>query len=151
MKRIIMLFSSCFGLGYLPASGTFASGAGVLLYYFIKGSPFSYGILTSALIVAGVWLGTRAEKILGRKDPGCVVVDEVAGMLLALAFLPYDLRLVILGFIVFRILDVFKPYPADKLQELPGGLGVMADDIIAGLYTNIILQAVLRLASFRGS
>lgn len=146
-----MALSTCLGLGYLPASGTFASAAGLLLYYFIRGNPLLYAGSVLVLIIAGFWLSAEAEKITGSKDPGCVVVDEVAGMLLALAFLPCDLRLAVLGFVVFRILDVFKPYPADKLQELPGGLGVMGDDIIAGLYTNVILQLVLKAASFTGS
>ena len=151
VKHITMALSTCFYLGYLPASGTFASLAGIALFYLIRESLLLYFLVISILILGGIFLSTAAEKITGKKDPGCIVIDEVAGMLISLVFLPFDLRLVVLAFIIFRILDVFKPFPADRLQALPGGLGVMSDDIVAGIYTNIILQVVLRAASFRGA
>jgi phosphatidylglycerophosphatase A len=89
------------------------------------------------------------ERFSGKKDPGCIVIDEVAGMLIALSFMPLDLKIIFLGFLIFRILDTFKPYPAGRLQHLRGSLGVMADDLIAGIYTNIVLQVILKLASFK--
>jgi phosphatidylglycerophosphatase A len=147
--RIIMALSTFFYLGYLPVSGTVASLAGIFLFYLIKGNaPLHLG-LTLLLILLGLLLAGPAEKIAGKKDAGCIVIDEVSGMLLALLFLPYDIRLLISGFILFRILDTLKPYPADRLQDLEGGIGIMSDDIVAGVYTNIILQLVFRLASFR--
>lgn len=79
------------------------------------------------------------------------MIDEVSGMLLSLIFIPYDIKLVIMAFILFRILDTLKPYPLDRLQNLAGSIGIMSDDIVAGLYTNIILQVVLRLVSFKAS
>lgn len=79
------------------------------------------------------------------------MIDEVSGMLLSLIFLPYDIKLVIIAFILFRILDTLKPYPLGRLQNLAGSIGIMSDDIVAGLYTNIILQVVLRLVSFKAS
>lgn len=110
-----------------------------------------YLLLTLIFILLGLSITGRSERILGRKDPPCVVIDEVAGMFISLIFLPYNLRLVILAFILFRILDIFKPYPISKLQKVAGGAGIMGDDIIAGLYTNIILQLVLRFSSFKAS
>ncbi|MFA5200687.1 MAG: phosphatidylglycerophosphatase A, partial [Candidatus Omnitrophota bacterium] len=102
------------------------------------------------VILLGLSLSGGAEKLFNKKDPSRVVIDEVAGMLIALAFMPLDLRIIVLGFILFRIFDTIKPYPADKIQNLHGAVGIMADDIIAGIYTNIVLQVVLNLARARG-
>ena len=85
------------------------------------------------------------EKLLNKKDPGCVVIDEVMGMLVALSFLPVEPRIVFLAFLMFRILDTLKPYPAGKLQDMHGAIGVMGDDLVAGIYANIVLQIILRL------
>lgn len=93
----------------------------------------------------------KAERIFNKKDARCIVIDEVGGIFLSLIFVPYAIKLALLAFVVFRILDALKPYPAGYLQNLRGSLGIMGDDIIAGIYTNIILQVVLRLASFRVS
>ena len=83
------------------------------------------------------------EKLLNKKDPGCIVIDEVAGMLIALSFMPYDFKIIILGFFFFRILDTFKPYPAGRIQNWHGSAGVIGDDLVAGIYTNILLQIIL--------
>ena len=100
------------------------------------------------IIVLGLLTSGRTEKLLNKKDPGCIVIDEVAGMLLALSFMPYDFKIIFLGFIIFRILDTLKPYPAGRLQYLRGSFGVMADDLIAGIYTNIVLLIILKLTNF---
>lgn len=129
--------------------GTFASLTAILLYYLIKGNYFIYLATTIVLIILGFLITGEAEKIFNRKDSSFIVIDEVSGMLLSLMFIPYNVRLVILSFIIFRILDTLKPYPAGSLQNLKGSSGIMGDDIIAALYTNIVLQVVLRLASFK--
>lgn len=85
------------------------------------------------------------EKLLNKKDPGCIVIDEVMGMLIALSFLPPEPKIIILAFFMFRILDTLKPYPAGRLQNMHGAVGVMGDDLVAGLYANIVLQVILRL------
>ncbi len=131
--------------------GTFASIFGIGLFYLIKDNQFIYILVTLALLILGFLVAAKAEEIFARKDAKCIVIDEVVGMLLSLAFIPYDIKLVIIAFILFRILDTLKPYPAGPLENLKGSPGVMADDIVAGLYTNIILQVVLRLASFKTS
>jgi phosphatidylglycerophosphatase A len=100
-------------------------------------------------MILGLLSAGKAEKIFNRKDAGCIVIDEVSGMLLALIFIPYSIKLAIIAFVLFRILDGLKPYPAGLFQNLKGSLGIMSDDIVAGLYTNIILQVALRLASFK--
>lgn len=151
-KFAIKILSTFFYVGYLPlVPGTFASISGIFLFYLVKDSGTIYFLLTLALLILGFLVAGRAEEIFQKKDARCIVIDEVAGMLLALLFIPYQIKLVIIAFVIFRILDALKPYPAFALQNLKGSLGVMSDDIIAGLYTNIILQIVLRTASFRTS
>lgn len=149
-KTIVIIISTFFYLGYLPLiPGTFGSLAGVFLYYFIKGNILVYSTFTAILMFLGFLVSAQAEKIFNQKDAKYIVIDEVVGMLLSLLFIPYDIKLVILAFFIFRLLDTLKPYPAGLLQKLDSGLGVMSDDIVAGVYTNLVLQLILRLASFK--
>lgn len=151
-KVIVKSISTFFYVGFLPfMPGTFGSLSGILLYYFIKDNYFIYIASTIGLIVLGFLVTSEAEKIFNRKDSSYIVIDEVSGMLLSLMFIPYDVRLVIVAFVLFRILDTLKPYPAGLLQNLKGSIGIMGDDIVAAAYTNIVLQIVLRLASFKAS
>jgi phosphatidylglycerophosphatase A len=152
-KPLILAVSSFFYVGYLPLiPGTFASAVGVLLFYLVKYSLVNFALLLSVLIILGFLVSGRAEKIIGRKDPRCVVIDEVCGMLVSFILIPYDVKLIIIGFLIFRLLDTLKPYPAYSMQDLKGSLGIMSDDLIAGMYTNIILQvALISLASFKTS
>ncbi len=152
LNSIIKTLSTFFYVGYLPfIPGTFGSIAGIFLFYLVKDNNFIYILLTLALIILGFLLTGRAEKIFNKKDAGCIVIDEVSGMLLSLIFIPYDIKLVIVAFILFRILDTLKAFPSSRLQNLTGSIGIMSDDIVAGLYTNIILQIALRLISFKAS
>ena len=152
LKRVfdflIKVTSTVFFIGYLPLiPGTFGSLFGVGLFYLLNGATsvtyfsFILGIVTLGLITSG-----QTEKLLNKKDPGCIVIDEVVGMLIALSFIPYDFRVVFLAFLIFRILDTLKPFPAGKLQHLRGSVGVLADDLIAGIYTNIVLLLILKLS-----
>ena len=151
-KPFVILASTFFYVGYLPLiPGTFGSIAGLFLFYLVKNNWPFYLLVTSALITLGFLVSGEAERIFNKKDARYIVIDEVTGMLLSLAFIPYDLRLVIIAFFLFRLLDTLKPFPAGRIEGLKGGAGVMGDDIIAGLYTNIILQVVLRFASFKTS
>jgi len=151
-KNTLLILSTFFYVGYLPfIPGTFGSIAGLCLYFIVKDSVLIYALATVLLLALGFLVSGPAERLLNKKDARCIVIDEVAGMLLSMAFLPYDLRLAVIGFCLFRILDSMKPYPAGPLQNLKGSVGIMSDDIIAGLYTNIILQIVVRSAVFRGS
>ena len=146
---IVKTLSTFFYIGYLPLiPGTFASIAGVFLFYFLKDNLLIYIFSILFLLLIGILVGERAEEVFQRKDCPFIVIDEVLGMLLSLIFIPYDIKLVIIAFVIFRILDTLKPYPASMLQNLKGGIGIMGDDIVAGLYTNIILQLALRLAVF---
>jgi phosphatidylglycerophosphatase A len=143
--KVAAVFLASFGfVGYFPfAPGTAGSLAALALFAFIKwiGTP---AVELSAIVLVfavGVWAAHATELALGRKDPGIVVIDEVLGMLITLALLPLSLTGIALGFLFFRILDVIKPYPAAQLEHLHGGLGIMADDAVAGLYAHLALRA----------
>jgi phosphatidylglycerophosphatase A len=147
-KFLTKTISTFFYSGYFPLiPGTAGSLAGLALYFLLKDDPLAYIFVLSVLLILGFLVSGQAEKVFGRKDPPCVVIDEVCGMLLSLLFLPYDIKLVIIAFLIFRILDTLKPYPIGSFEKLKGGFGVMSDDIIAGLYANLILQVVVSFAS----
>jgi phosphatidylglycerophosphatase A len=143
----LAIFIATFGyIGYFPiAPGTVGSAAGLLVYAAIAatGSP-AVELATIALLAAvGVWAGTTAERYFGGIDPGPVVIDEVVGMLITLAFMPIGWKAALAGFFIFRVFDVIKPYPAARFERLPGGLGVMMDDTMAAIYGNLVLRAIL--------
>ena len=151
-KNIILLFSTFFYIGYLPfIPGTFGSLAGLILFYLSRNSLAAYISITFILLILGFLSAGNAERILNKKDCRYIVIDEVSGMLLAFMFIPFDIKLLTLGFFLFRIFDTLKPYPAGSLQNLKGSLGIMADDLIAAAYTNIVLQLVLKFATFKAS
>ncbi|HLX93993.1 MAG TPA: phosphatidylglycerophosphatase A [Puia sp.] len=134
------------GIGYIrKGSGTFASLATCILwYYFLRGKGGFNPVLIAivfAVIALGIWSATLLEKIWG-KDNGRIVIDEVAGMCVSLIALPINLRNVLLGLVLFRFLDITKPLMIRRSESLPAGWGVMADDLLAGIFTNLILQAV---------
>jgi phosphatidylglycerophosphatase A len=132
--------------GYFPvAPGTVGSAAGLVAYLLVWWSQSVAVEVGLILLVfaAGVWAGTIAEQYFGGIDPGPIVIDEVAGMLITLAFVPVSLTGALVAFVLFRVFDVVKPYPARRLERLHGGLGVMADDAMAAIYANITLRVVL--------
>jgi phosphatidylglycerophosphatase A len=136
--------ATAFGVGYAPvASGTFGSAAGLLLWAVLPAVPVAQAAAILALFVLGSWSGSIAERHFGRTDPGQVVIDEVMGMLVTLFMNPVGWRGALAGFLLFRIADIVKPYPANRLERLPGGIGVMADDAMAAVYANLVLRAVL--------
>lgn len=116
-----------------------------MVYVLVKDNEILYGFSILFLFMLGVIFAAEAEKIYKRKDARMIVIDEACGMLLALFFVPASMFAVILGFFLFRILDILKPPPAKRVEKLTGALGVMFDDIIAAIYTNVILQIVTRL------
>ena len=135
--------------GYFPvAPGTIGSAAGLVVYALVwwTQSRTVEVALIAVLFAAGVWAGTIAERYFGGIDPGPIVIDEVVGMLVTLAFVPVGLSGALAGFLLFRMFDVIKPFPAGRLERLHGGLGVMADDAMAAVYANISLRIALWLA-----
>jgi phosphatidylglycerophosphatase A len=128
------------GAGYSPvASGTVGSFVTLVALWLI---PFTTpGLLVTLAIVmlVGIWAGSRVERAIDAKDPGIIVIDEVAGMLLSVLFLPRTIPVLVTAFLLFRLFDIWKPFPARQFQELHGGLGVMLDDLIAGAYALVII------------
>ena len=140
-----MLLATGFGTGYLPiAPGTWGSLPGLALAWGLSRLAGGWAVALGAgfLALAGVWAAGRAEILLNEKDPGPVVVDEIAGQMVTLLFLPLGARILLIGFLLFRTLDVLKPWPANRLEDLPGGSGIMADDLLVGLYGNLILHGI---------
>ena len=149
MDRLGVVFATCAYVGYVPiAPGTFGSAAGLATLWLLRGT--ASGSAEAAAIVAvlfiGVWSASAAERHFRRVDPGQVVIDEVFGMLVTLAFIPVGVGGAIVAFFLFRALDIVKPWPARRLEALPGGWGIMADDGMAGLYGNLIMRALMALA-----
>jgi phosphatidylglycerophosphatase A len=144
MGRLAVFVCSFGYVGFFPiAPGTAGSAAGVVLYvvlHWLGVTSFELP-LAAAFFGLGVWLGAEAEQALGSVDPGPVVLDEVLGMLMTLASVHVNWMGIALGFVIFRALDVIKPFPAGRLERLPGGLGMMADDAMAAVYANLLLRA----------
>jgi phosphatidylglycerophosphatase A len=158
------------GVGYLPvAPGTWGSAVGVGLYLLFNqlsarlttdaasrgwslaalehGRTSGLLLLVFALSLAGIWAASRAETLLGRKDPGVVVVDEVAGQLMTFLFVPGSAGVwaILAGFLAFRAFDIWKPYPIRRLEALPAGLGIMADDLLAGAYAATLVSFLITI------
>jgi len=144
--------ATLFGVGEIRfASGTFASAATVPLAALAAPlGPAVYLALTLAAILVAFWSAGAGERHFGSKDPHAVVIDEVAGQMVALALVPLSWTGFLAGFLLFRFFDIVKPPPASQLERLPGSAGVVLDDLVAGLYANLVLHALLRLASFLG-
>lgn len=174
MDYVALAVATC-GVGYLPlAPGTWGSVVGLLLYLLFQSLSLrayalmsergfdagqlhllrtvAFVLLISAITLAGVWAATRTELLLRRKDPGLVVVDEVAGQMLAFLFVPVGAGawLTLTGFILFRLFDIWKPYPVRRLEALEAGLGIMGDDVLAGIYAAITLGLIWLIATFAG-
>lgn len=142
-KRITKGILTVFGIGYLPlAPGTFASVVAVLFYFVIRNNLFLYLTSTAFLVIIGFVVSRDAEKIFKEKDPKEVVIDEFCGMLVAYMLVPFTTPNVIWGFIIFRIFDILKVYPLERLERLKKGRGIMLDDLAAGVLTNILLQVM---------
>jgi phosphatidylglycerophosphatase A len=159
-----LFIATGFGVGFIPLGpGTFGSVVGLLITYglisFFKPDVLmvqnSLIIMSAMLAAAGIWSGTQAERILDQKDASQIVIDEVCGQVISFILIsPHLARLgpqwrwwMIAGFVLFRIFDIFKPYPLKHLQDFTGGLGVMMDDIIAGIYAAVALSLALWLAA----
>jgi phosphatidylglycerophosphatase A len=149
MFRLGLFIASVGYVGYAPvAPGTFGSAAGLAVFYAVRaiGTTAVEAAAIAVLTALGVWSASLSEHYIGGKDPGPVVIDEVVGMLITLAFLPVTPLGALTGFLLFRLLDVVKPWPAARFESLPGGFGVMADDAMAGLYGNLVMRGLIWMA-----
>ena len=147
MKRTLALLIATSGyVGYFPiAPGTAGSLAGLAVFAAIRAaaSPALEVALIVVVLVAGIWAAGIAESVLGQEDPGPVVIDEVLGMLVTLALLPVSWVGALTGFVLFRLFDIVKPYPANRLERLHGGTGIMLDDAMAGVYAYAVLRVLI--------
>lgn len=144
------LISSVLGIGYVKGGGTVAAAAGCLGLYLVRARGLNVhfgpaGLLTAGLLVLGTVAAQRVEPAWG-KDSSRVVIDEVAGMWVAVLFVPLTGPRLLAGLVLFRFFDIVKPLFIRKMEQLPGGLGVMMDDVLAGIYANLLLQAGIQLS-----
>jgi len=149
LKKLGLFLATCGFVGHVPvAPGTAGSLVGVALFYALRAfdAPFAEVAAILILFAAGVWAAGVAERHWQRTDPGPVVIDEVVGMLITLCWLPLTGLGVFVGFLVFRVLDVWKPWPAARFESLHGGLGVMADDAMSGVYGQVLMRVLVAAA-----
>lgn len=160
-KDYFALAVATFGVGYIPlAPGTWGSAVGILIYLAVRqieiqlfpqfsNQFFAVNLLLlMAFCAIGIWASTQTARILGKKDPQKVVVDEVMGQLITLGFVPLVIswQFVLGGFLLFRLFDIWKPYPIKTLEILPNGLGICADDILAGVYAGGCLAIIYAIS-----
>jgi len=144
--RLVKMLSTFFYIGKFPlAPGSAASLAGALLGVIFNQVWFLYLILFAAVTIAGFKVSGRMEEIMGEKDPGCVVIDEVSGILIAFFLLPMNWATFWIAFFLFRAFDMFKIYPANIFEQKGGAYGIMMDDVMAGIYTFAVMQIAVRL------
>jgi phosphatidylglycerophosphatase A len=149
MRTLVVFIASAAYVGYIPiASGTFGTIVAIPIFWafaqLAQQSPALYLLAVVASILAACWVAGRAEAYLQEHDSGKIVIDEVVGFLAATLFLPASWSCTLAAFVVFRILDVIKPFPAGWIDaNMPGGYGVTLDDVVSGLYTNLVLHVLL--------
>jgi phosphatidylglycerophosphatase A len=145
MRRIGVFVATAAGAGYFPfAPGTVGSAIGAAIYLLDRHWFANAQLMLIAVTaVVGTWSAHVAEAHFGREDPGQVVIDEVAGQLITLFATGAGVIGTVIGFLIFRVLDIVKPWPARQFERFPGGVGIMADDVMAGIYGNVLLRIIL--------
>jgi phosphatidylglycerophosphatase A len=143
MRTFGVLVSTCGYVGYVPvAPGTAGSLLGLGLYAFVRWCDV-WGLeifVILAITILGIWSASVGERYFERKDPGYIIIDEVAGILFTFLFLPVTWIGAIIGFLVFRFFDIVKPFPVRQTERLPGGWGVMFDDLVAAVYSHLVIR-----------
>ncbi len=141
-KFVANTIATFFYVGLIPVGpGTFGTLAAIPLFYALTFTPlYLYLAITVLIILISVWASTIAEEIYGKHDPGQVVADEVCGYLVTMILVPPTISNIFLGFLLFRLFDITKPYPVRKFEKLPGGWGIVIDDVAAGVYACITLH-----------
>jgi len=146
-SALATVLATGFGSGYSPiAPGTAGTAVGLLLFLPLQLLPAGAQLAATVVtFVVGVFAGTHVARRASLKDPGIVVIDEIVGLWVSLLFLPFTPAVAALGFLLFRLLDMVKPYPARQFEALPDGLGIMADDVMAGIYANLLLRVIAQV------
>jgi len=148
MNRFILILATGFGVGYSPvAPGTLGTLVAIPVYYFLSEIPSPlYEITLIAFFFLSVWVSGNAERLLGKEDDQRIVIDEIMGFLITMLWVPKTIRFMVIGFFLFRVFDILKPFPIRHLEKkLKGGYGVVLDDVMAGVYANIILHFIGRI------
>jgi phosphatidylglycerophosphatase A len=148
MNRFFLVLATGFGVGYSPvAPGTLGTLIAIPVYYFLSAIPSPiYEITLIGFFFLSVWISENAEIFFGKKDDQRIVIDEMMGFLITMLWVPKTILFVTIGFFLFRLFDILKPFPIRRLERgLKGGFGVVLDDVIAGVYVNIILHLVGRI------
>lgn len=146
--NIALLIATVFFAGYIPvASGTFGAFLGIFVYLAVKNlSPLLYLTFTIIFFIVGTWSAHRTETYLKEHDSSKIVIDETVSFLVTMFLIPYSVKAVAAGFVLNRFFDILKPYPANVIdKKCKGGFGIMLDDIIAGIYSNIVLRLLILL------
>jgi len=147
-KQCVVVLATGGYAGYAPmAPGTAGTLVAVPLGYILSVlSPLAGGLFIAAFAGLAVWVSSKAEKVFERKDPGLIVIDEMVGFLVTLFLIPWTWKHVVTAFFLFRLMDILKPFPIKRLESRwPGGWGIVGDDVLAGVYANIILRFATRL------
>ncbi len=147
--KTALILSTWFGSGLIPfASGTFGTlAAAPLVALSSVFSPLSSGLFLMIMILIAIWASQVVHRLLKKVDPSEVVIDEVAGFLLTMLWIPLSWGTLLAGFLLFRLFDIWKPWPANAAERLRGGLGIVLDDLVAGLYANLGLRLILCFVS----
>ncbi|MGO8989367.1 MAG: phosphatidylglycerophosphatase A [bacterium] len=143
MKHFILLLATGFGVGCSPiAPGTLGTLVAIPIYYFLSEIPSPlYEITLVGFFFLSVWIAENAERFFGKKDDQRIVIDEIIGFLITMLWIPKTVPFTIIGFFLFRFFDILKPFPIRRVEKgLKGGYGVVLDDVLAGVYGNIILH-----------
>ncbi len=144
--RFILALASAGGVGYFPwIPGTAGTAVGLLVFFiYAPLPPGLYFLSTAAFVALACWVAEKAQRILGETDSPKIVIDEVAGFLITMAFLPRTLTILVAGFLFFRVLDIMKPPPAGAIdRRMKSGAGVVLDDAVAGIYANLLLRLIV--------
>lgn len=144
-QSIIKFLASGFYTGYFPvAPGTIGSLVGILACFFLQDISFStYVTVTILTLIAGIYISGEAEKVYQAKDSSHIVIDEIAGIFFTFMYLPKGIGFLLAGFVAFRFFDILKPYPIRLIDEkINGGWGIMLDDVLAGIYANILIRLI---------
>jgi len=144
--RAVVCLATGFYIGSIPvAPGTFGTLPGLLLCFFLDRNSLTASILLVFMLIGlSIWIAGEAEKILAKKDPGCIVIDEIAGMAVTLVGIPFTIQTAVAGFLLFRFFDILKPPPICTVdRKMHGGAGIVLDDVIAGLFANVVLRVGL--------
>jgi phosphatidylglycerophosphatase A len=144
--RTARFCATFFHIGDIPvAPGSIASAAALAIAFFVHPWPALFIAVGVLFTWVGFMTAGQVEKMSGKKDPGCIVIDEAAGIMISFLFLPMTWPVMLTGFFLFRAFDMFKIYPANKFEAMGGAKGIMMDDVMAGVYTNIVLQIAVRV------